>query len=200
MIGPPAVGDVQFLLSLKEAKVDSAGALLRVRRSQRSRFYPVLSDQGSADQATAQQREEERREDGTPPKHGRHPWITGRTSLGIVRDHLSLILDEVHLAEAPRKLALLDLLRKVLIFGEFYSTRFPGPEERRGGRSRSLGKGIRYGVWLGYVKVNRPVILMEMGLNEATVVRRIAAVHARCSVAVRVRARVVDPVVVRRVS
>lgn len=40
---------------------------------------------------------------------------------------------------------------------------------------------------------------MKMRLHEATVRRIVAAVHARCSVAIRVRARVVDIVVVRRV-
>lgn len=114
-----------------------------------------------------------------------------------------LALDEVHLAEAPRELALLDLLREVRVaepLGEFDAAvaprRFARAEQRR--RLRPPGERIRDSVRLGYVKVNRPIVFMEVVLNETTV--GVAAVHARCAVAVRVRARVVDAVVVRRFS
>lgn len=109
----------------------------------------------------------------------------------------------MHLAEASRELSLLDLLREVAVaepLGELDATvapRFSWPEQRR--RPRSFRERVRDGIGLRYVKVNRPIVFMEMGLHEATV-GRIAAVHARCAVAVRVRARVVDAVVVRRVS
>lgn len=117
---------------------------------------------------------------------------------------LPLPLHELHLAEAPRELALLDLLREVTVgqsLGELDATIatwwFARPHQRR--RPRPLGERIRYSIGLRYVKVNRPVVFMEIRLHEATVCR-ITTVHARCSVAVRVRARVVDTVVVRRVS
>lgn len=118
---------------------------------------------------------------------------------------LALALDEVDLAQAPRELALLDLLREVRVaepLGELDATvaaarRFARPEQRR--RPGSPRERVRDSVGLRYVKVNRPVVLMEMMLHEPAV-RRIAAVHARRSVAVRVRAGVMDAVVVRRVS
>ena len=116
---------------------------------------------------------------------------------------LPLALDEVHLAEASRELALLNLLREVAVaepLGKLDATvapRFARPQQRR--RPRPFRERVRDSVGLRYVKVNRPVVFMEMRLYEPAV-RRVVAVHARCSVAVRVRARVVDTVVVRRVS
>lgn len=116
---------------------------------------------------------------------------------------LSLALDKVHLAEASRELALLDLLREVAVaepLGKLDATvapRFAWPQQRRW--PRSLGERVRDSIGLCYVKVNRPIVFMEMRLHEPAV-RRIAVVHARCSVAISVRARVVDTVVVRRVS
>ena len=48
MIGSPAIGDVQLLLSLKKTEVNSTGAFLRVWGSQRSRLDPVLRHQSGA--------------------------------------------------------------------------------------------------------------------------------------------------------
>lgn len=116
---------------------------------------------------------------------------------------MPLALDEVHLAEASRELALLNLLREVAVaepLGKLDATvapRFARSQQRR--RPRPFRERVRDSIGLCYVKVNRPVVFMEMRLHEPAV-RRVVAVHARCSVAVRVRARVVDTVVVRRVS
>ena len=206
VVGSPAISDVQLLLAMKKSEVDPASALLRIGRPQGSRLDPVLRDKGSADQPTTQQRQEERGEDRAPSEHRRHPWVTRRrASLRVVGDHLALALDEVHLAQAPRELALLDLLREVGVaelLGELDATvaprrLFTGPEEgRRPGPPRER---VRDSVGLGYVKVNRPVVLMKVMLREAPV-GWVPAVHARRPVAVRVRARVVDTVVVRRFS
>lgn len=119
---------------------------------------------------------------------------------------LPLVLDEMHLVQTPRELAPLHLLREIVVgepLGEFHATvavarLFPGPRQRR--RSRPLGERIRDGIRLGYVKVNRPIVFMEMRLLGEAAVRRVTTVHTRCPVAVRVRARVVYPVLVRRVS
>lgn len=87
MIGSPTIGDVQFLLSLEKAEMNSARTFLRIWSSEGSRFHPMLRHQCGADQPTAQQREEERGKNRAPSKHRRHPWITRQPSLRIVWDH-----------------------------------------------------------------------------------------------------------------
>lgn len=123
-----------------------------------------------------------------------------------------MALRKMHLIETSGELSLLDFLRKVGVaepLGELDAAvtarGFSRSQQRRGDGFRSFGEGIRDRVGLRHIKVNRPVVLVELlrllHVEAATVGGAAGAgVHARCAVAARVRARVMHPVVVRRFS
>lgn len=68
--------------------MNSACALLGIRRPPWSGLHPVLRDQSGADETAAQQRQEEGREDRAPAEHRRHPRVARRrTSLREAREH-----------------------------------------------------------------------------------------------------------------
>lgn len=86
---------------------------------------------------------------------------------------LAVTLRKVHLVQAPGEFALLDLLQEVGVaepLGELDAAvaarrrRRLGDasQQRRRGRLRSLGEGVRDRVGLRHVKVDRPIVLVEL--------------------------------------